>query len=143
MVRKYMALALATAFLTICFGCADELNSPITDDEAPVPMPTKVTGYAIDPTHVELSWAASSSPQIVGYNVYRREVGNGSPKRLNSSRIEDIGYLDDGVREKRAYEYRVTAVTAKGKESRYRSLIIETPAMPTDGSGKVADFSDD
>ena len=143
MVRKYLALALASAFLTICFGCADELNAPITTDEAPVPPPSRVTGVALDFNHVELSWAPSSQPIIVGYNVYRREVGNGTAQRLNGNRIEEVSYLDGSVREGRVYEYRVTALSNKGKESRYRSIIIEMPAMPTDGSGKVADISSD
>ena len=141
MVRKYVALALASAFLTICFGCADELNSPITQNEAPVLPPTNVKAFAVNGGLVELTWDASSQPTVIGYNLYRREVGLGSPRKLNPNRIQATEYKDNGTLKKRVYEYRVTAVSEKGKESRFTSVTVQTRDLIEDGYGKVPDPS--
>jgi fibronectin type 3 domain-containing protein len=138
--RKQAALALALATTIICFGCADDINAPNTTDQQPVLPPTNVTATALSDGQVRVTWDASSQPTINGYNLYRREVGNGGPKRLNSTRILTTLYVDGGVAVRKHYEYRVTAVNSKGKESRFTSVVIETPRA---GSGKLADPTTD
>jgi hypothetical protein len=134
--RKHTALALALAMVTICFGCADEINAP-GDDEQPVLPPTNVRAVALPDGDVEVLWDASSQPNINGYNIYRREVGGGGPHRLNDTRILDTEYRDDTTSASRQYEYRVTAVNSKGKESRHTAVVIEARDLIDDGPGKV------
>ena len=136
--RKQAALALALASVVMFLGCTDELNAPNTDEQ-PVPPPTNVTAAALINGDVQVTWAASSEPTINGYNVYRREVGNGSPKRVNGSRILATQYLDDGTAVQKQYEYRVTAVNAKGKESNWTSVIVQTGHAPLPGGIKLPD----
>ena len=134
--RKQMALMLALALVTVCFGCADEINAP-TEDEQPVLPPSNVRALALSDGYVQVTWDASSQPTITGYNLYRREVGSGSPKRLNSTRIESTQYTDGHTAAPREYEYRVTAVNSKGKESRHTAVVIWTHDVIDDGSGRV------
>ena len=136
MFRKQMALGLAMAFLTICFGCADELNAPNTLDEQPVLPPTNVRAQALADGSVSVLWDASSQPTVTGYNLYRRIVDAGSPKRINPSRVLDTVYRDDTTGAGVEYEYRVVAVNSKGKESRFTSIVIHTHSLIGDGAGK-------
>lgn len=123
--RKQMTLALAMALMTVCFGCADELNAP-TEDEAPVLPPTNVSAFALGDGSVRLSWDASSQPDINGYNLYRREAGHGNPNRINSARVLSTQYLDETTAARKDYEYRITAVNSKGKESRFTAVVVRT-----------------
>jgi hypothetical protein len=134
--RKHMALVLALAMAMICFGCADDVNAP-SEDEQPVLPPTNVRAVALPDGDVNVSWDASSSPTINGYNLYRRIVGHGSPKRLNDTRILDTKYEDEGTEPATSYEYRVTAVNSKGKESRFTAVVIGTRSLAGDGGGRV------
>ncbi len=136
MFRKQMALCLAMALLTICFGCADELNAPNTLDEAPVLPPTNVRAFALGNGSVQVLWDASSQPTVTGYNLYRRIASVGSPKRINLSRILDTEYVDGTTGARVQYEYRLVAVNNKGKESRFTAIIVDTRVLSGDGAGK-------
>jgi fibronectin type 3 domain-containing protein len=135
--RKQAALALALASVIMFLGCTDQLNAPTTTDEQPVLPPTNVTAYALNNGAVRVRWDASSQPTINGYNLYRREVGYGSPKRVNSARILATQFLDDNTAVPKEYEYRVTAVNSKGKESHWTSVIIETRLVVDPGTTKL------
>ncbi len=134
--RKQAALVLALASVVVMFGCTDELNAPSTTDEQPVLPPTNVSAFALTDGHVRVKWDASSEPTISGYNLYRREVGHGKPNKLNNSRIQAHEYVDDSTLALKNYEYRLTAVNSKGKESRFVSVVIETRAIYDGSSGK-------
>ena len=134
--RRQIALAAALAFSSICFGCADDTTAPMTEDEQPVLPPTNVRALALSDGEVQVLWDASSQPTINGYNLYRRDGGQGSPKRLNPTRILATQYLDGTTAPQRQYEYRVTAVSSKGKESRFTSVVIQIHAAVGDGPGR-------
>lgn len=135
--RKQMALALAMAMLTFCFGCADELNAPITEDEAPLLAPTNVRALALSDGDVEVVWEASSQPNTNGYNLYRREVGTSSSRRLNSSRLLSTQYVDQTTVRAKNYEYRVTVVSTTGRESGFTAVVIQSRDVVEDGNGRV------
>jgi hypothetical protein len=48
------------------------------------------------------------------------------PKKINGTRILSTQFLDDGTTAFKSYEYRLTAVNAKGKESHYVAVVVET-----------------
>lgn len=133
--RKHAALAVALASVVVMFGC-NEVNAPTTTDEQPVLPPTNVSAFALSDGHVRVKWDASSEPTINGYNLYRREVGNGHPSRINSTRILATEYVDEGTVALKNYEYRLTAVNSRGKESRFVAVIIETRPLSGGTSGK-------
>ena len=135
--RKQAALALALASVILFIGCTDQVTAPITTDEQPVLPPTNVTAFALTDGSVRVKWDASSEPTVNGYNLYRREVGNGGPKRLNGSRILATQYHDDGTAAPKQYEYRVTAVNSKGKESHWTAVVIQTRTIVDPGTNKI------
>ena len=100
-----LTLALVTAVLT---GCS---LSPSSSGSGPD------GGTARDAHSVNLSWRASSSSNVVGYNVYRGTVA-GSYALLNSMNA-GTSYSDATVQNGQTYYYAVTAVDSAGVESAF------------------------
>ena len=65
---------------------------------------------------VDLSWKASKSSDIVGYNVYRGPDG-ATWKKINLSLVGSTLYDDSTVANGTAYYYATTAVNTDGQES--------------------------
>jgi len=59
---------------------------------------------------MELNWRKNPESDILGYNVYRRKLGEKEFKRLNESPVAKETYLDTKVELGQDYEYAVTAV---------------------------------
>ena len=76
---------------------------------SPQRVPLSVAG-----THdVILSWTASTTPGVVGYNVYRGTTSGGPyPTQLNSTPINGTTYSDETVQAGQTYYYVVTAVAS-------------------------------
>jgi uncharacterized membrane protein len=70
-------------------------------------------------SQVGLSWTASGSPGIAGYNAYRSTVSGGPYTKLNSSLIPTMTYTDGTVQSGSTYYYVTTAVDNQGMESTY------------------------
>jgi ASPM-SPD-2-Hydin domain-containing protein/centrosomal CEP192-like protein len=68
---------------------------------------------------VTLSWAASSTTGVVGYNVYRSAVSGGPYARITSGADPSLSYTDSAVTAGQSYFYVVTAVRGNGIESTY------------------------
>jgi hypothetical protein len=69
--------------------------------------------------YVGLTWDASTSSGITGYNVYRGKSEQGPFSRLNGSLVSELKYTDDGVTGGDTYYYVTTAVDSHGDESPY------------------------
>ncbi len=83
------------------------------------------TGVAA-PTHtVSLSWNASSSSNITGYNVYRAAYGTscGAYSKINSSLNTTTTYTDSSVTDGASYCYATTAVNSSDEESSYSNIV--------------------
>jgi hypothetical protein len=65
---------------------------------------------------VNLDWNASTSKDVVGYNVYRSPDAT-TWKKINVSLIGPTLYTDSTVANGSTYYYAATAVDVKGKES--------------------------
>jgi hypothetical protein len=79
------------------------------------------TGTA-QPVHtVALSWTASTSSNIVGYNVYRGTAASGPYVRINSSSDPSTSYTDSSVADSQTYYYVTTSVNSENQESAYSS----------------------
>jgi len=59
---------------------------------------------------IELNWRRNPEADILGYNVYRRKLGEKEFQRLNETPVPNDTYLDTGVVLRQEYEYAVTAV---------------------------------
>lgn len=65
---------------------------------------------------VDLSWKASTSGDVAGYNVYRGPGGS-TWKKINTSVIASTLYDDSTVANGSTYYYATTAVDIEGRES--------------------------
>src|SRR5581483_11640967 len=74
------------------------------------------TATALPPT-VTLSWTASTSPNISGYNVYRGTVSGGPYSLISSSLVAGTSYVDTTVRDGQTYYYVTTAVDSSNNQS--------------------------
>jgi hypothetical protein len=75
---------------------------------------------------VALSWAASSSPGIAGYNAYRSMTSGGPYTKVNSTLISTTSYNDQTVQSGSTYYYVTTAVDSQGMESAYSNQAVAT-----------------
>lgn len=68
---------------------------------------------------IELNWRRNEEPDLLGYYIYRRKVGESEFRRLNPFPIEKERYLDTEVEIEQDYEYAITAVdnSARRNES--------------------------
>ena len=75
---------------------------------------------------VALSWNASTSQGVVGYNAYRSTTSGGGYIKLNSSLIAATSYNDKTVQSGVTYYYVTTAVNSQGLESVYSNEAAAT-----------------
>ncbi len=90
------------------------------------------TGTAAPAHSVNLSWNASNSNDVVGYNVYRSVYANtcGSLTKINSTLETSTAYTDSGVTDGTSYCYATTAVDSNNLESAYSNIVsnLQIPA---------------
>lgn len=81
---------------------------------------------------VDLSWNASTSSDVSGYNIYRAVYSNatcGSFSKINSSLNPSTVYADSLIVDGTSYCYATTAVNASNEES-VRSNIASDVKVP-------------
>lgn len=88
--------------------------------ESPKTEAMSGTGTAVS---VSLSWVASTSPGITGYNIYRSTSKTGTPAKINSSLDADTSYTDASVTSGATYYYVTTAVNSSGVESGFSNQV--------------------
>jgi ASPM-SPD-2-Hydin domain-containing protein len=76
------------------------------------------TGTQAAQHSVLLSWTASASPDIVGYNIYRSGTSGGPYSKI-SSLDPNVTYTDSTVANGSTYYYVTTAVDSNSQESSY------------------------
>jgi hypothetical protein len=81
------------------------------------------TGVAASVYSVNLSWVASNSPDVVGYNVYRRTGTTGGYTQINTLLSTATVYTDSAVVDGQTYYYETTAVNSSNEESARSSAV--------------------
>lgn len=82
-------------------------------------------------THsVVLTWTASASANIAGYNVYRSTTSGSGYTQINSSLVTSTTYTDPTVAAGQTYYYVTTAVDNSNNQSAYSNQAQAT--VPTD-----------
>ena len=86
------------------------LDLPLTPTDL-IP-PTAPSGLVAIPLQegMELSWERNREPDLLGYDVYRRKVGEQEYGKLNPTPLAKEIYLDKDVEQGQEYDYVVTAV---------------------------------
>ena len=88
------------------------------------------TGAPVPQHAVDLSWNASQSSDVVGYNVFRGNNMEGPYSRINVALEASLSYTDSGVTGGKKYYYVVTAMDSNSIESGYSneaSAVIPVP----------------
>jgi fibronectin type 3 domain-containing protein len=90
------------------------------------------TGSAAPVHSVNLSWSASTSSDISGYNIYRAVYASacGSYSKINSLLNTGTLYTDSAVVDGANYCYATTAVNTSNEESGYSNVVsnVQVPA---------------
>jgi len=72
---------------------------------------------------VALTWTASTSSNVVGYNIYRGNVSGGPYNKINAALNPSTSYTDSTVVSGQTYYYVVTAVDTSTNESSYSNEV--------------------
>jgi hypothetical protein len=91
---------------------------------------TCVTAAVGNSHSVSVSWTASVSTDVVGYNVYRMAEPNGAYAKVNSALISGTAYVDATVAAGQNYAYVATAVDVNSYESVYSTDVLVTIQSP-------------
>jgi hypothetical protein len=90
----------------------------LTSGASNSPAAISLSGTGVAPASVALSWIASTSSDIAGYNKYRGTT-LGTYSKVNTSPVTGTTYTDTAVQSGQGitYYYVVTAVNSSGAES--------------------------
>lgn len=81
----------------------------IPTDVIPPSAPAGLVAVALK-EGVELTWIKNKEPDLSGYNIYRRKVGEQVYTKLNDAPVPKETYLDGSAAVDQEYDYVVTAV---------------------------------
>lgn len=93
-----------------------------------IQVPVSGTGVSASSSSqhvVDLSWEASTSSGVTGYNVYRGTTSGGPYSKLNSSPVSGTSYSDSSV-SSATYYYVLTTVASSGATSGYSNQATVT-----------------
>jgi hypothetical protein len=105
-------------FTPLASGLASVSASFASDaSNSPASATFQGTGVAAAIYTVSLSWNASTSPNVTGYNIYRRTGTSGGYTKINTAVNSTTSYVDTSVTDGLTYYYETTAVNSSGEES--------------------------
>ena len=116
-----MVLALlASGILSSCgstssAGQSSNPSSNAFNGNLPSAVPSGVGGS----NDVTLSWNASVSSGVIGYNIYRGSGAGGPYTKLNATLVAATDYTDNAVQSGQTYYYVVTATNSGDVESAF------------------------
>ena len=95
------------------------VSASFTSDASNSPTGATLTGTGVAaPIHtVNLTWNASTSQDVIGYNIYRRTGTTGSYTQINTVLNATTTYADTSVTDGQTYYYETTAVNSDNEES--------------------------
>jgi hypothetical protein len=76
---------------------------------------------------VSLSWTASTSPNVSGYNVYRATTAGGTYVRINGSTVTGTSFVDRNVVAGQTYYYVATALNGTSESGFSTSVSARIP----------------
>lgn len=96
-------------------------NLTVTSNASSSPTIESLTGMGTSaPQHtVNLSWTASASQNVIGYNIYRGPKSGGPYSKINSVLEASTLYSDTSVADGQTYYYVTTTVNSSNEESAY------------------------
>ncbi|MGA7513848.1 MAG: fibronectin type III domain-containing protein [Candidatus Sulfotelmatobacter sp.] len=119
------AAILSFAAMVLLLGCGGWSSSTSATPTGP--------GATTPSTHtVNLSWTASTSSEVSGYNIYRATYTDscGSFSKINYTANTSTSYTDSEVADGTSYCYATTAVNTRNEESGYSNIAINVQIPP-------------
>lgn len=103
------------------------VTTPTVPDTQPPTQPTGLTGVAVSPRQVNLTWDSSTDDTgVVAYDVYRA-TGSNSAKKIGTTTSKSFG--DSTVHAKTTYVYSVVARDGAGNVSQKSATVeVKTPS---------------
>lgn len=101
-------------------------TAKVTDSSSPANTATATFSMTIaqgTAYSVALSWTASPSSGVAGYNVYRSTQSGSNYVRINTAAVSSLTYTDGTVLDGTTYYYVLTAVDGSGNESTYSTEV--------------------
>lgn len=98
----------------------------VTDSSLPVQTATAMFSVTITQGaaySVALTWTASPSAGVTGYNVYRSIISGGYYVKINSTPVSGLSYVDGTALDGTTYYYVLTSVDDAGNESGYSAEV--------------------
>jgi hypothetical protein len=102
----------------------------IVSDASDLSLVVPLAGAGVKAHSVTLTWTASTSKGVMGYDVYRGEHSGGPYTLLNSVLIAGTSYKDAAVQAGETYYYVVTAVNSdhvKSLQSNQAQAVVPFP----------------
>jgi hypothetical protein len=107
------------------FSGTASLKSNATDS----PTNESLSGSGVKAHSVSLTWTASKSTGVIGYDIYRSAVSGEPYAKLNTSLVAGTSYTDSTVSAGQTYYYVTTAV-ASTEESAYSAQAVAKVPSP-------------
>jgi hypothetical protein len=115
---------------TVVGSVAGSISVASNATNSPTTISLEGAGVAKSSQAVNLAWDASSSPEIVGYHVYRGTLSGGPYARLTPAVIDATRYVDSSVAAGDTYYYVVTSVDSAGLESAHSDQASARVPLP-------------
>jgi hypothetical protein len=96
-------------------------SASVVSNASGSPTVVSLSGAGVNSHYVSLSWTASTSSGVTGYNIYRGTASGGPYSQLNTSLITGTSYTDSSVVAGQTYYYVAGAVNSSGTQSAYSS----------------------
>jgi hypothetical protein len=89
------------------------------------PPTVTLLGNGVAPVQhsVALTWNASTSSTVTGYNVYRTTTSGSGYIKINAAFVGSLSYIDSTVQNATTYYYVTTALDSSGNESGYSNEV--------------------
>jgi Cep192 domain 4 len=94
-------------------------NIAVVSNATNSPGNASLSGIGVNQHVVTLSWSASNSQNVAGYDVFRSMIPGGPYSQVNASLVASTNYTDNTVLAGTVYYYVTTAVNSGGVQSAY------------------------
>ena len=111
-------------------------NLSFVSDASDSPTVQSLTGIGAVGHSVDLSWNASTSQDVIGYNVYRGTTSGGPYQKINPVLDPSTVYTDTNVGNGNTYYYVATAINSSDQESVYSNEAQAVIPMGYSGGSK-------
>ncbi len=109
--------ATGKAQATLTLGAAPGTDTVTTSAPGATSVSFNETALPVGTHYVTLSWNASTSANVVGYDVYRGSTSGGPYQKISAAPVASTSFTDTAVSSGVTYYYVATALSNAGLES--------------------------